>query len=222
MTHSYTLTGMTCSGCEANVKKILSSVEGVQKVETSLSEQKVTIEMNKHIPIQLFQETLKTKPNYQISEPGSKHIPKSFWMDKLVWVSAGKNTLNCLVGCSIGDFGMIIFLQTYYHHINMYLMMSLAILAGLATSILLETILLKLNEKFSWDAAFKTAIGMSLLSMIVMELAENATDLLLTSGQVSVGTSFYWIALSLSMIAGFVVPLPYNYYKLKKYNKACH
>jgi copper chaperone CopZ len=222
MTHSYTLTGMTCSGCEANVKKILSSIEGVRNVETSLAEKKVTIEMSKLIPFKLLRETLKTKPNYQISELSSKPIPTTFWADKFVWISAGKNTLNCLIGCSIGDFGMIIYLQTYFHHINMYLMMSLAILAGLATSILLETVLLKLNEIFSWNAAFKTAIGMSLLSMIVMELAENGTDLLLTSGQVSVGTPFYWVALSLSMVAGLIVPLPYNYYKLKKYNKACH
>jgi copper chaperone CopZ len=222
MIHSYTLTGMTCSGCEANVKKILSSIEGVLNVETSLAEQKVSIELSKPISIQCLQEALKIKPNYQLSELGRKSSLPAFWNDKMIWKSAGKNTFNCLVGCSIGDFGMIIYLQTYHHYLNIYLMMALAIVAGLTTSIILETILLKLNEKFSWNAAFKKAIGMSLLSMITMELAENATDLLLTSGQVSVDTPFYWVALSLSMIAGFVVPLPYNYYKLKKYNKACH
>lgn len=222
MTHSYTLTGMTCTGCEANVKKILSSIEGVLKVGTSLVEQKVTIEMKQPISIQLLQETLKIKPNYQIFELGSKPSPPIFWGDKTVWKSAGKNTFNCLVGCSLGDFGMIIYLQSYHHHLNMYLMMALAMLAGLATSILLETILLKLNEKFTWNSAFKTAIGMSLLSMVAMELAENTTDLLLTGGQASTDSSFYWIALGLSMMAGFIVPLPYNYYKLKKYNKACH
>jgi copper chaperone CopZ len=222
MTHSYTLTGMTCAGCESSVKKILSTVEGVLRVETSLDKQKVDIEMEHHIPIQTFQEALKSKPNYHIYEPGNTPFPAAFWRDKLIWINAGKNTLNCLIGCSLGDFGMIIYLQTYYHHFNMYLMMALAMLTGLITSIILETILLKVNEKFAWISALQTAVGMSFLSMLAMELAENATDLLLTGGQVPITDIFYWVALAISLLAGFIVPLPYNYYKLKKYGKACH
>ena len=222
MTHSYTLTGMTCAGCEANVKKILSTVEGVLKVETSLTEQKVDIEMDKPVSIQTLQNALKAKTNYQLYEPEDTLALPTFWSDKSVWRSAGKNTLNCLIGCSIGDFGMIIYLQTYHHHVNMYFMMALAMLTGLMTSIVLETILLKINEKFGWKSALKTAVGMSFLSMLAMELAENATDLMLTGGQVSATDAFYWVALAFSLLAGFLVPLPYNYYKLKKYGKACH
>lgn len=222
MKHSYTLTGMTCTGCEANVKQLLSSIEGVLNVETSLVEQKAEIETNKNVPLNLLQEALKTTPNYQINELGYKSSPMVFWEDKQVWKNAGKNTLNCLIGCSIGDFGMIIYLQTYHQHMNLYLMMALAMLTGLGTSIILETILLKINEMFDWVIALKTAIGMSFLSMLAMESAENATDLLLTGGQVATSDLFYWIALGISLLAGFVVPLPYNYYKLKKHGKSCH
>ena len=222
MLHTYTLTGMTCSGCEATVKKTLSSVDGVLKVETSLPEQKVEIEMSHLIPLHTFQEILKSKSHYQISEVGYEVSPPAFWTDKVVWKNAGRNTFNCLLGCSIGDFGMIMFLQTFHPNMAMYLMMGAAMLTGLATSILLETILLKINAKFSWLNAFQTAIGMSFLSMLAMELAENITDWLLTNGQTPIYSPFYWVALGISLLAGFLVPLPYNYYKLKKYNKACH
>ncbi|MFN3345037.1 MAG: DUF4396 domain-containing protein [Chloroherpetonaceae bacterium] len=28
--------------------------------------------------------------------------------------------------------------------------------------------------------------------------------------------------MGIALLAGFLVPLPYNYWKLKKFNKACH
>ncbi len=213
---------MTCSSCKASVKKILSTVDGVVKVETFLDKQKVDIETTYPIPLQTLQEALQLKSSYKIYEPGRTPFPSAFWSDKKIWKSAGKNTLNCLIGCSIGDFGMIIYLQTYYPSMNMYFMMGLAMLTGLMTSILLETILLRINEKFSWWNALQTAFGMSFLSMLAMELAENCTDLLLTGGRVPTTDAFYWVALTISILAGFIVPLPYNYYKLKKYGKACH
>jgi hypothetical protein len=104
----------------------------------------------------------------------------------------------------------------------MFLMMALAMIAGLATSIMLETILLKINEKFNWSMALKTAFGMSFLSLLAMEVAKNATYLFLTKGLAMPTEPFYWIALSISLLAGFTVPLPYNYFKLKKHGIACH
>ena len=41
-------------------------------------------------------------------------------------------------------------------------------------------------------------------------------------GKAAFENPMYWFALVIAMIAGFLVPLPYNYYKLKKFNKACH
>ena len=65
--------------------------------------------------------------------------------------------------------------------------------------------------------AFKTAIGMSFISMIAMEFAMNLTDVLLTGGAL-----LTWWVIPFMLLAGFVTPLPYNYWRLKKYGVACH
>lgn len=150
-------------------------------------------------------------------------IPKpAFWKNTHNWKRASFNTLNCLIGCSIGDFGMIIFLQAYYPETSMLWQMILAIIAGLSTSVALESSILRVREKFNWSLAFKTALSMSFISMIGMEIAMNATDFMITGGKASFNTIMYWMALIPAMIAGFFLPLPYNYYKLQKFNKPCH
>jgi hypothetical protein len=117
---------------------------------------------------------------------------------------------------------MIFFLQAYYPETSMLWQMVLAIIAGLMTSVTLETIILKTREQFNWLLAFKTALSMSFISMIGMELAMNTTDFMITGGKAAFDTIQYWLALGPALIAGFLLPLPYNYYKLQKYNKACH
>ena len=73
-----------------------------------------------------------------------------------------------------------------------------------------------------WRQSLETAAGMSMGSMIAMELAENAVDYHLTGGIVAMQDPQFWAAAVLSMGAGFLVPLPYNYIRLRKYGKACH
>ena len=92
--------------------------------------------------------------------------------------------------------------------------MVLAIINGLMTSILLETFIL--SRQMNLSEAFKTAIGMSLISMIAMEIAMNTVDVVLTGGVI------VWWVLPPMLLAGFITPLPYNYYRLKKYNLECH
>ena len=93
--------------------------------------------------------------------------------------------------------------------------MALAIVNGLITSIILETIILA--KQMTLKEAFNVAIGMSFISMIAMELAMNITDILLTGGAM-----LTWWAVPIMLLTGFVVPLPYNYWRLKKFNKSCH
>ena len=93
--------------------------------------------------------------------------------------------------------------------------MLLAIINGLITSIMLETFIL--SRQMALNLAFKTAIGMSLISMISMEVAMNATDILLTGGAMLV-----WWVIPIMLIVGFLTPLPYNYWRLQALNKACH
>lgn len=149
-------------------------------------------------------------------------VKESFWGNGKLWKRASFNTLNCLIGCSIGDFGMVFYLQAFYPSTPIIWQMVLAIIAGLITSIMLETVILKTREHFSWSFALKTAFGMSFLSMVAMELAMTGTDFMITGGKAAFNDIWYWLALVPALIVGFLTPLPYNYYKLKKFNKACH
>jgi Domain of unknown function (DUF4396) len=145
-----------------------------------------------------------------------------FWGNRRTWQIASRNTLNCLVGCMIGDVGAVVYLQHFQPHLSMWITMSIAMVAGLATSVLFESTLLRWREGFVWMQAFKTALSMSFVSMLAMEAASNATDWLLTGGRVSMHDPFYWQAWSVSVLAGFVVPLPYNYYKFQRHGRSCH
>ena len=138
------------------------------------------------------------------------------WSCKHTWSRSAKNTAWCLLGCSIGDFGTILFFQLTQIPFPILAIMALAILNGIITSIILETIIL-LRQNFSFKLAFKTAVGMSLISMISMEIAMNLTDYLLTGGAI-----LTWWVVPIMLAVGFVTPWPYNYWKLKKFNEACH
>ena len=161
------------------------------------------------------------KAGYAVTDERKEGL-LSFWGESKLWQRASFNTLNCLIGCSIGDFGMVIYLQAFYPQTPMFWQMVLAIIAGLCTSILLETIILKTRENFNWMLALKTAFGMSFISMVAMELAMTGTDFMITGGKAAFDTLGYWLALIPALLVGFLTPLPYNYYKLKKFNKACH
>jgi len=137
------------------------------------------------------------------------------WHCLATWRRASYNTMWCLIGCSIGDFGTIAFFQFTEIGWPVLAMMSLAILNGLLTSILLETIIL--SRQMVLKLAFKTAIGMSLISMISMEAAMNITDVLLTGGAM-----LTWWVIPFMLLAGFITPLPYNYWRLKALGKDCH
>ena len=103
------------------------------------------------------------------------------WMCKHTWKRSAKNTMWCVIGCSIGDFGTILFFQLSKIPFPILAIMTLAIINGLITSIFLETIIL-LKQNFKFQSALKTAMGMSFISMISMEIAMNFTDYVLTGG----------------------------------------
>ena len=137
------------------------------------------------------------------------------WRCKHTWKTASCNTSWCLLGCAIGDLGTIAYFQFMGIVWPVLAIMSLAIFNGLMTSILLETVIL--SRQMSLKLAFKTAIGMSLVSMIAMEAAMNVTDVMLTGGAV-----LTWWVIPFMAAAGFFTPLPYNYWRLKALGEACH
>ena len=140
---------------------------------------------------------------------------KISWVCRHTWFRATKNTLWCLAGCSIGDLGTIGVFQILEIPWPSSMIFLLAIINGIITSIVLEVFVLL--KQMSWKFAFRTALGMSLISMVSMELAMNLVDLAVNgSAKLSLGV------LPLMLMAGFITPLPYNYWRLKKLGRSCH
>ena len=138
------------------------------------------------------------------------------WSCKHTWKRSAKNTGWCLLGCAIGDFGTILFFQLTLIPFPVLGIMVLAIINGLITSIILETVVL-MKQNLDFSKAFKTAMGMSFISMISMEIAMNSTDYFLTGGAI-----LTWWIIPIMLLVGFLTPWPYNYWRLKKFGIACH
>ena len=136
------------------------------------------------------------------------------WTCSPTWRRARINTAWCLLGCSIGDFGTILFFQLSGIPAPVWFIMGLAILMGLLTSIALETAIL--SRQMALRAAFRTAIGMSMISMVSMEAAMNLADYLLTGG-----AKLTWWVVPIMLLVGWLTPLPYNYWRLKALGRGC-
>ena len=213
-------TNLHCGACETKLGKTLNAEKNITHWSADLSSPGKVVTIHGELK--------EAEAIEAIHRAGFKATPVTakeknlFWKDKTTWNKAAKNTLNCLIGCSIGDFGMIIFLQAFYPSTPMWQQMLLAVIAGLATSIALETFLLHTREKLIWKRAFTMAISMSFISMVGMEIVMNATDFMITGGKAALSSPGYWLAFLPAALAGFLAPLPYNYYQLRKYNKSCH
>ena len=137
------------------------------------------------------------------------------WKCKHTWKKSAINTSWCLLGCSIGDFSTILYFQLNPSDWTTMSIMLLAMMNGLLTSIALETYIL--TKQMDIKSALQTALGMSFISMIAMEASMNIVDVLLTGG----AELNIWVV-PIMLIAGFLTPWPYNYWRLKKYNASCH
>ena len=150
-----------------------------------------------------------------VVETLKKPAPRFHWKCKHTWRRSAKNTLWCLLGCSIGDFGTILYFQLNAINWPTLSIMILAIINGLITSIILETIIL--SRQMTIKVAFQTALTMSFISMLAMEIAMNSVDWLILGE-----AKLVWWIVPIMLLVGFLTPWPYNYYRLKKYNIACH
>ena len=136
-----------------------------------------------------------------VAETLKKPAPRFHWKCKHTWRRSAKNTAWCLLGCSIGDFGTILYFQlTGIPWPTLYIMI-LAIINGIITSIILETVVL--SRQMIISKAFKTAIGMSLISMVSMEIAMNAVDWIIMGG-----AKLVWWVIPIMLLAGFLTPWP--------------
>lgn len=155
---------------------------------------------------------------------GSTPAPntRAFWSSSDCWGRASLNTTRCLVGCSLGDLSCMYLLQHYAPELGVPLAVAVSCCAGISTSLALETVALRITEGFAWRRAASTAASMSLVSMLAMELAENSVELSCGAFAADASSATFWLALPPALLAGFLSPLPYNYYMLRRYGRACH
>ena len=145
----------------------------------------------------------------------NKYLIFEFWTCLDTWKRSSKNTVWCLLGCSLGDFGTIYYFQITNHTYNTVEIMGLAMINGVLTSIFLEALILV--KQMTIRLALITALKMSFLSMLAMELAMNLVDFLIV-GEAKLTI----VSIPFMLIAGFLTPLPYNYYRLKAFGFSCH
>ena len=205
--------GMTCDGCSSRVRDALQAVSGVSSADVS-HDQGTAVISHSGVSRESLSSAVRAI-GYTVDGLGEEF----HWRDGSIWKQSAHNTKWCLIGCSIGDFGTIAAFQfiPYLDALGWSTMsiMLLAIFNGIMTSIALETFIL--SAQMALKEAFKVAIGMSLISMISMEAAMNITDVILTGGAM-----LTWWVLPIMLLAGFITPWPYNYWRLKKYGVACH
>ena len=205
--------GMTCDGCAGRVRNALEGVSGVSSAEVS-HDSGSAIVSHSGVSRDLMSGAVRA-----IGYTVDGQSEEFHWRDGSVWRQSAHNTNWCLVGCSIGDFGTIAAFQfiPYFDALGWSTMsiMLLAMFNGIMTSIALETFIL--SAQMALKEAFRVAIGMSLISMISMEAAMNIVDVVLTGG----AKLTLWVIVPM-LVAGFLTPWPYNYWRLKKYGMACH
>jgi copper chaperone CopZ len=202
---------MTCTGCSGRVRDALEGLEGVLSAEVSHETGQAVV---------LHSGAGRDSMVAAITGAGYTADGASVdfnWGDGDVWRKSANNTKWCLIGCSIGDFGTIAAFQFVFTDSGWspMMIMALAMFNGIMTSIALETVIL--SAQMTLNKAFRVAIGMSLISMLSMEAAMNIVDLVLTGG-----AKLTWWVLVPMLVAGFLTPWPYNYWRLKKYDAACH
>ena len=198
---------MSCQGCVSNLTSALEAVEGVSSVEVEVGS---AVIHHQGVISEVLDEAI-AGAGFTVG------LPEFNWSDGAVWKQSAHNTKWCLVGCSIGDFGTIAAFQFIFINSgwSAMMIMALAMFNGIMTSIALETFIL--TGQMPLKEAFRVAVGMSLISMLGMEAAMNIVDLVLTGGAM-----LTWWVIPIMLIAGFITPWPYNYWRLKKYGISCH
>ena len=202
---------MTCTGCSGRVRDSLEALDGVLSADVSHETGQAVVSHSGTGHEAMLAAI--TGAGY-IADGASADFN---WGDGEVWRKSANNTKWCLIGCSIGDFGTIAAFQFVFTDSGWspMMIMALAMFNGIMTSIALETAIL--SAQMALNEAFRVAIGMSLISMLSMEAAMNIVDLVLTGG-----AKLTWWVIVPMLVAGFLTPWPYNYWRLKKYNAACH
>ena len=226
--------GMSCNACADRVTEALSALPGVIDVRVELEQKHTVVSVGENGPDRQALAAAIRGAGYPVIEPGcgeesaetSCDVPVAEfnWRDRATWYQSARNTKWCLIGCSIGEFGTLAAYQVMGtgHLVPpatplYYFLLVLPLINGLITSVIFETILL-MRGQMDFRKSLSTALGMSFISMLMMEVAMEVTDLVATGGLL--GMNYY--AIPVMLFAGFITPWPYNYWRLKKHGAACH
>ena len=210
--------GMTCDGCSNRVKGAIEEIEGVFSALVTHQDGSALVTHSGVSESQISSAIISIGYSVGTDSAGFD------WSDRGVWKQSAHNTKWCLIGCSIGEFGTL----AYYSYSGIteglalyskiwYFYAILPLINGLATSVMLETAIL-IRGQMDFRNALSTALGMSFISMLMMEISMEITDLLFTTGELGLDP----IAIPFMLLVGFLTPWPYNYWRLKKYGVACH
>ena len=200
------------------VRNALESIQGVNSADVS-HESGIAIVVHQNISEKILTSSVQ-KIGYTVDGKGEDF----HWKDGSIWKQSAHNTKWCLIGCSIGEFGTL----AYYSYSGItsglelysklwYFYAILPLINGLTTSVMLETVIL-MRGQMDFRNALSTAFGMSFISMLMMEIAMEITDLLFTQGELGLMP----LAIPFMLLVGFLTPWPYNYWRLKKYGASCH
>lgn len=219
------VTGMTCGHCAETVTNALESVDGVDSAEVSVDLSRAEVTHDGSVARAVLVAAVAGAGFSAAGEAAAAEATGEGldWSDGGVWKQSANNTKWCLIGCSIGEFGTLAYYQWAGWPLEVavgtalfWFLVVLPLINGLATSVMLETVLL-MRGQMDFRNALQTAFGMSFISMLAMEIAMEATDWLLTG---SMGMT--WWVIAPMLIVGFLTPWPYNYWRLKKFGQACH
>ena len=215
--------GMTCAGCSDKVNAAINKFSGIKHTEVSHETGISKILLDEENDGNTTKDEL-VKAIIELGYIVEGKSTEFSWGDGEVWKKSASNTKWCLIGCSIGEFGTL----AYYSFSGIteglelyssvwYFYAILPLINGLITSIILETVIL-IRGQMDFANALSTALGMSFISMLMMEIAMEVTDLLFTKGELGLMP----IAIPFMLLIGFLTPWPYNYWRLKKYGEMCH
>jgi len=128
--------------------------------------------------------------------------------DVTSWKMAAQATLHCLTGCAIGEvLGMIIGSSLGFHTLGtVVLSIALAFVFGYAL-----TMRGVLRAGVDVRTALKVALAADTISIIVMEVIDNTT-MLVIPGAIDAGvtSALFWVSLAGSLALAFLVTTPVN------------
>lgn len=199
MKHTYKVSGMTCSGCQAKVQGLLSKVNGVNNVSIDLAKGEASIEMAKHIPTSDLQAALKDYPKYQLTETENHTQSKVFASgeEKKSWFEIYKPILlvfgyilgiTLLVEYANGEFSwmrlMNHFMAGFFLIFSFFKLLNLH---GFAESYAMYDIVAKKWNGWGYVYAFtELALGIAFLSGLYPMLTNSVTFIVMTVSIVGV------------------------------------